>query len=417
MEHIRKTSKKLGVGSRGVVYEGYDEERGRFVAVKEIPFFDDGVYAGSVEDMEEEKAVLNKESLEIVREISIMERFEHPNLVTYYGARRSSIGVQIIMEFVNGGSLDALIRRQGSLREGVVRSYTHDILEGLAYLHDTARVCHRDIKPGNVLITADGRCKLADFGVSKILDDNASMRTTVGTPWYMAPEVIDSSADNHDDYTDMEEEHNNRNDNGCNSSLAGSYTTAADIWSLGVTVFEMISGKKPFGNGQKNSTAILFAILSAAKTPPRLPDNCEVSSSLRAFLDLCFLHDPWLRPTARELLTHQWFLEKNTVSSSRTSRGTIHGRRRSSDAAGSEFVWAASASPQLSMSMLDTADLAGGSPRQRKMSSSSSRSIEDPIITKRKAPVSVADGATGGFLGRDGYYVDLFFAEPLPPPP
>ncbi|EKF31081.1 protein kinase, putative [Trypanosoma cruzi marinkellei] len=438
MEHIRKTNKKLGVGARGVVYEGYDEERGRFVAVKEIPFFDDGgVGTGGGDDAAEEDPAFVEERRAIVREITLMERFEHPNLVVYYGARRSAVGVQIIMELINGGSLDAIIRRQGSLRESVVRSYTHDILEGLAYLHDTARVCHRDVKPANVLITVDGRCKLTDFGVSKLLDDNVSMRTTVGTPWYMAPEVVNGNDD--EDVEGTEDTKRYDGEGSCKKKVhKSSYTTAADIWSLGVTVFEMISGRKPFGGEMKNPAAVLFAIASSDGTPPRLPENCEASGSLRAFLDLCFVRDARLRPKARELLSHEWFTE--------TSGQTYHGllgnnfRRNSSSSNNNNncsrmpgVVMPPPGSNQASLpaplNMLDTADIMDTesrlsskqcSPKAQRSEAKRRASEEVGLAFAPRAldPSAVREkNREGGFFSSDGHYVDLPLALPLAPSP
>ncbi|RNF12663.1 putative protein kinase [Trypanosoma rangeli] len=418
MEHVRKTNKKLGVGARGVVYEGYDAESGRFVAVKEIPFFDGGG-VGTGDDAAEEDPVLAEERRAIVREITLMERFEHPNLVTYYGARRSAVGVQIIMEFINGGSLDALIRRQGSLRESVVRSYTHDILEGLAYLHDTARVCHRDVKPANVLITADGRCKLTDFGVSKLLDDTSSMRTTVGTPWYMAPEVVGGDADDAIDEDAGESQGDIRS--GCSKADVKKlgYTTSADIWSLGVTVFEMISGKKPFGGEMRNPAAVLFAIAAANGTPPRLPDNCEASASLRAFLDLCFVRDARLRPKAKELLSHQWFGE---VSGGGMRGGIDNTRRLGAMPSSSQSDAGLLRTPP---NMLDTADIMDRELQAplsirtrmslRREAARQMRCEVNPVVMLgRPAPCVARDENTQcGFFSSDGHYVDLPHAPPL----
>ncbi|KAH9599427.1 Protein kinase domain [Trypanosoma melophagium] len=488
MEHIRKTKKKLGIGARGIVYEGYDEERGRFVAVKEIPFFDGGnsccgsspcsshsssnsssynKHGNNINNHHdngfdhaaviEEDPVLVEERRAIVREISLMERFEHPNLVAYYGARRSAVGVQIIMEYVNGGSLDALIRRHGSLRESVVRSYTRDILEGLAYLHDTARVCHRDVKPANVLITADGRCKLTDFGVSKLLDDNGTMRTTVGTPWYMAPEVINGTVETEEEIETEEEEeekidmhacdpHSHRHTPTKQKRIKRSYTTAADIWSLGVTVFEMISGRKPFGQEMKSPAAVLFVIAAADRAPPRLPDNCDASLSLRCFLDLCFVRDARLRPSARELLSHQWFTESHSPSTMASPKKTSivasnnnnTTRRGSSSANSSSRIIDAGAPRQKqqqqiqppllsSLSMLDTVDLINGvmEPRRGPITPLSQRCVQPTQLSSEmisaivpgKMSFSSASDTQGGFWSSDGHYVDLIVTSPLTAPP
>uniref|UniRef100_A0A0A9YYG5 Protein kinase byr1 n=1 Tax=Lygus hesperus TaxID=30085 RepID=A0A0A9YYG5_LYGHE len=129
----------------------------------------------------------------IVQEIKVLSQAHHPNLVQYYGARRSATGVELLMEYVSGGSLEQLLEACGPIREAVAQRYICDLLDGLIYLHNVMHVCHRDIKPGNVLLTSDGRCKLTDFGVSKMLsshndedeeelNENTFMHTVVGTP-------------------------------------------------------------------------------------------------------------------------------------------------------------------------------------------------------------------------------------------
>ncbi|RHW73787.1 protein kinase [Trypanosoma brucei equiperdum] len=420
MENIRRTNRKLGVGARGVVYEGYDEEKGCFVAVKEIPLYDGGVVAPEGGDggdaFPQEPPVISDDMRAILQEIHLMERVQHPNLVTYYGARRSAVGVEIIMEYVNGGSLDGIIRRQGSLRENVVRSYARDLLEGLAYLHDTARICHRDIKPANVLITADGRCKLTDFGVSKLIDDTVGMHTTVGTPWYMAPEVVDSDRNvpnNTDDSPDAgggDFDYRSNNDNKGGSS----YTTAADVWSLGVTVYEMISGRKPFGGNMKNPAAVLFAIVSNNSGSPRLPVNCEGSPLLQDFLDLCFVRDPALRPSARELLSHRWLVDIPSPNKMKRAKGSLSlsganacSNSRSGSGPGSLERQSGTADPKFGM--MDMADLFSYVTELEGLSQPMS-----PLVTKSKKRRENSNGVAdrgkdiqGGFFASDGHFVDL----------
>ncbi|KAK7194524.1 protein kinase [Novymonas esmeraldas] len=377
MEAVVKLNRKLGVGSRGVVYEGFDHARGHFVAIKELAYMEPSI--ADEEDTELEA---------ILRELAYMREAQHPNLVQYYGARRSAIGIQIIMEYVSGGSLDYVLTRCGPVRETVARAYVRDVLEALHYLHTTMHVCHRDVKPANILITPDGRCKLADFGVAKHVgattpthhapaDSHRSaeaanespaaasrhsrggrrgyLQTAVGTPWYMAPEVINGGVEEEED-EEEEEDAEDASDGGDDEDDVGGggsrcscsddwttgglphtpprqplyssssyynplkhivkrgrlgarsvgYTTSADIWSVGVTVFEMIAGTKPFGADLSNPSAVLFRIANCAASPPRLPADVHVSAELQNFLELCFVYDKDLRATAAELLGHPW---------------------------------------------------------------------------------------------------------------
>ncbi|GET89305.1 protein kinase, putative [Leishmania tarentolae] len=374
MEAVVKINRKLGAGGRGVVYEGFDHARGNFVAIKELAYMEPCV---ADEDDPELTAILN--------EVAYMREAQHPNLVEYYGARRCAVGVQIIMEYVSGGSLDYVLTRCGPLRENVARAYARDVLEALHYLHKTMHVCHRDVKPANILITPDGRCKLADFGVAKQVEEKTPthpahaergghgvekeeeshsprhrnggrqgyLQTAVGTPWYMAPEVINGGVEDDDD-EDTEPDHaysvnidgdasNGRfSEDWTSNSLAHmdphtdaspqplyssssyynplknivkkgrlsarsvGYTTSADIWSVGVTVYEMITGTKPFGADLTNPSAVLFRIANCAASPPQLPAHVHASAELHNFLDLCFVYDKDLRATAAELLGHPW---------------------------------------------------------------------------------------------------------------
>jgi serine/threonine protein kinase len=274
----------LGHGSFGAVYLGFDGATGRTVAVKEIPIMVSSEHIGADAKLPEN----------IRNEIAIMREARHPNLVAYFGSRTSDsphhgLVVQIVMEFVAGGSIAALLRRAGTFREAIAAMYTRDLLSGLSFLHSIG-VCHRDIKSENLLVSPEGRCKIADYGTSKsLIRDNSQtmMRTCVGTPHYMAPEV----------------------------ARGDEYGREADVWSAGCIVHEMLTGSAPTYGVQGNPMAIMYRVASDDEAVPTLP--ASFSPEARNFLELCCCRSPQHRPTAAEMLTHPWLAVTPQPESSR----------------------------------------------------------------------------------------------------
>jgi len=189
--------------------------------------------------------------------------------------------MRVFMEFAVGGSLTSLVRKFERLSEPVMCFYTLQILRGLEFLH-AKKVVHRDIKGENILIDGHGVAKLADFGCSKALADianrsQAGCDTLVGSPYWMAPEVIKNEA----------------------------YGTKADIWSVGCTVVEMLNGgDPPWHNKFDNVYSAMFFIAGTTEIPNNVPD--EISENCRHFLARCFERDVSKRATAQELLRHPW---------------------------------------------------------------------------------------------------------------
>lgn len=259
-----KKGELVGSGAFGSVYVGLDEGRGQLIAIKEVPIVTLG-------------AEVTKRIRELQKEIRLMGRLAHKNIVRYLGTDRVTNFFCILMEYVPGGSIAAVVKQFGCLSETVTRGYTKQILDGLHYLH-CHRIVHRDIKGANILTTKSGVIKLADFGSSKGVADlvetgsgNVSLR---GTPYWMAPEVIRQV----------------------------STGRQADIWSLGATIIEMSTGKPPWSEHTTQVTA-LFQI-AVATEPPTFPEG--FSDDGKDFLNLCFKRQPKERPNALALSRHKF---------------------------------------------------------------------------------------------------------------
>eukprot|EP00667_Euglena_gracilis_P001027 EG_transcript_1027 len=271
----------IGQGSSGRVYLGILTGRyvGHFVAVKVI----------------ELGTLTNQKQVEkLAVEISLMREYQHPNIVQYYGCEvdKTDNVLNIMMEYTPGGSISSLIAKspKGFIEDmGLLKHFTRQILQGLSYLHQNG-IIHRDIKGDNILVTETGSVKLADFGCSKRIGELASASrngadTFVGTPFWMAPEVI----------TDEQV----------------GYGVKADIWSLGCTMVEMLTGKPPWQEFKTMWSAI-YHIANSTGQPTGIPDN--LSPSLQNFLDLCFERDTEKRPSALELLQHHWLTASSDSS-------------------------------------------------------------------------------------------------------
>lgn len=264
---------EVGRGGFGVVYRGVIKKTGEEVAIKQI-------------DLENEQTDL----FEINKEIMIISECRLPQITQYYGCFVKHYKLWVIMEYVNGGSLFELLKPGAVTDEEVILVITKEILIALEYLHNQGKI-HRDLKSQNILLNQSGEVKLTDFGVSTQLSSNFSRRnTTVGTPYWMAPEVI-------------------LNNN-------GGHSYKADIWSLGCCAYELFTGKPPLQNH--------FPPMKALRQISRCHyendftdliglDDLEISDAFKDFLCQCFVIDPRNRLSASKLLKHK-FITKIKIS-------------------------------------------------------------------------------------------------------
>jgi len=249
----------LGRGSYGSVYTARlrQSPSADLVAVKIIPLTD------------------SDEVESIQKEIGILRVCSHPNVVRYYGSYRTPDALWISMEYCAGGSVSDVMHALGKpLEEDVIAYVCSEVLKGLAYLHSNGRV-HRDIKCGNVLLTEQGEVKLADFGVAAQLTHTLSKRNTfIGTPHWMAPEVIQSS----------------------------SYDGKVDVWALGITAIEMAERYPP--RWRVNPNRVIFMVVR--DPAPHLADPSAWTLSFQDFISQCLMKDPKSRPTTRLLQQHKF---------------------------------------------------------------------------------------------------------------
>ena len=201
---------------------------------------------------------------------------DHPNIVKYIECIRTKSHINLVLEYVENGSLHQMVKQSGKMGEHLVFIFVKQILEGLAYLHNQG-IIHRDIKGANLLLTKNGIVKLADFGYS-ILNDKNKVNSIVGTACFMAPEVIEQK---------------------------GNISPKCDIWSLGCTIIQLLTTKPPYYEFEP--MAAMFRIVT--DDCPPIPNG--ISNFLKDFLLKCFIKEPSKRPNAKELLLHPWITTPN----------------------------------------------------------------------------------------------------------
>ncbi|XP_052870086.1 dual specificity mitogen-activated protein kinase kinase dSOR1 [Anopheles bellator] len=237
---------------------------------------------------------------QIIRELKVLHECNFPHIVGFYGAFYSDGEISICMEYMDGGSLDLILKRAGRIPEAILAKITAAVLKGLSYLRDKHAIMHRDVKPSNILVNSSGEIKICDFGVSGQLIDSMA-NSFVGTRSYMSPERLQGTH----------------------------YSVQSDIWSLGLSLVEMAIGMYPIpppdgktldlifqDRGDDSSPGqniiepkpmAIFELLDyiVNEPPPRLEHN-SFTDRFKDFVDRCLKKNPEERADLKTLMNHDW---------------------------------------------------------------------------------------------------------------
>ncbi|WVF70071.1 hypothetical protein IAT40_004858 [Kwoniella sp. CBS 6097] len=277
----------IGAGSFGSVFLGMDAHSGLLMAVKQVE-----LPTGSARNEERKQSMVSA----LEREIELLKELQHENIVQYLDSSADTNFLNIFLEYVPGGSVAALLSNYGAFEEALVKNFVRQILMGLNYLHER-EIIHRDIKGANILVDNKGGIKISDFGISKKVESNlmtglkANRPSLQGSVFWMAPEIVKQT----------------------------SYTSKADIWSVGCLVVEMLTGTHPWAD--LTQMQAIFRIGSQMPVPATPSD---ISPEAADFLRQTFEIDHNARPTAAQLLEHPFIaLPRSASMGSNGGRGSM----------------------------------------------------------------------------------------------
>ncbi|KAI9203286.1 kinase-like domain-containing protein [Polychytrium aggregatum] len=271
--------KKLGEGSYGVVKEAIDTRDGTRVAIKTM--------RKSNINMSDPRAIQR-----VKREMTILAGLKHENIVNVRDAFETNTKYYIVFDLATGGELFDRIAEKGHFTERDAARIIYTVLDALSYLH-SHKIVHRDLKPENLLFKSpapNAPLLLADFGVSNIVEDGSMLKTVVGSPGYVAPEVIRRSG----------------------------HGRPADVWSVGIIAFILLSGYHPFYHA-KDAPSMNQAVIKADFSF-EAPYWNGISSMAKSFVRRLLQVDPKLRPTAEEALIDPWLVYYDSIARDHAQR-------------------------------------------------------------------------------------------------